>query len=161
MSEGVRVIGTGVYIATYPDPERAIAEAAASFGQHLSPETRSDIARWQAGDLEFVRLTPFVEFDDGSGPTRWEGTPQGPRAVPLGEPATSTLLGHIEDLPDDLLADLRISDLKVSRFAYSAAPHRVDLSEAPVGPSQRASATRGRGCVPYVAAWSPHALSIT
>jgi hypothetical protein len=121
------MIGTGVYIDTHPDPERAIAVAAAAFGRQLSPETRADLARWHAGDLEFVRLTPFVEFDDGSGRTRWEGTPQGPRAVPLGEPATSTLLGHIELLPNDMSADLGISNLKVTRFAYSAAPRRVDL----------------------------------
>jgi hypothetical protein len=127
MGEGVRVIGTGVYIDTYPDPDDEISEAAATFGLHLSPETRGDLARWRAGELEFVRLTPFVEFDRGSGPERWEGTPQGPLAVPLRERATSTLLGHATSLPNDMLADLRIYDLKVSRFAYSAAPHRIDL----------------------------------
>src|SRR4051794_693410 len=77
MNEGVRVIGTGIYVDTYPDPERAIEEAAATLGRHLSPETRAEIVGWRAGDLVFVRLTPFVEFDDGSGPARWEGTPQG------------------------------------------------------------------------------------
>jgi hypothetical protein len=127
MNHGVRVTGTGVYIDTYPDPEHAIAEAAAPFGRRRSPERRADLARWRAGELEFVRLTPFVEFDDGSGPVRWEGTPQGPSPVPLGERATSTLLSHVESLPNDMLADLRIQNLKVTRFAYTAAPHRVDL----------------------------------
>ncbi len=74
--------------------------------------------------MEFVRLTPF---DRGSGLERWEGTPQGPWAVALRERATSTLLGHANSLPNDMLADLRTYDLNVSRFAYSAAPHRIDL----------------------------------
>jgi hypothetical protein len=71
VAQSVRVIATGVYVDTYPDPERALAETAAAFGGHLSPEARADIAQWRAGELEFIRLTPFVEFDDGFGDTRW------------------------------------------------------------------------------------------
>jgi hypothetical protein len=127
MRQRVRVIGTGIHVDEHPDPERALADVAARLGDRLSPETRLDIARWRAGEVAFVRLTPFAEFDDGSGPRRWDGTPQGPYAVPLTQSATSTLLSRVEMVPSDLLAELGISDMNVSRFAFRAAPRRIDV----------------------------------
>jgi len=93
----------------------------------VSPESRADIARARAGDVAFVRLTPFVEFEDGSGHQRWNGTPQGPYPIALSQPATSTLLGYVDSLPNDLLEDLGIAGVSVSRFAFRAAPRRLDL----------------------------------
>jgi hypothetical protein len=127
MEQRVRVTGTGVYIDSHPAPERSLAQAASTFGRHLSPQDRADIAQWRAGEAAFVRLTPFVEFDDGCGQERWEGTPQGPYAISLTRPATSTLLNLVETLPGDLMADLGISELHASRFAVRAAPRRIDL----------------------------------
>jgi hypothetical protein len=75
-----------------------------------------------------VTATAFVEFDDGSGVTRWTGTPQGPYAVPLGTDATSLLM-ELAASPDDLLGDLGIADYKVSRFDFLAAPRRIDLGD--------------------------------
>jgi hypothetical protein len=94
----------------------------------LTPERRGERAAWQRGELLFVTATAFVEFDDGSGVTRWTGTPQGPFAVPLGTDATSLLM-ELAEHNDDLLADLGIADYKVSRFDFLAAPRRVELGD--------------------------------
>jgi hypothetical protein len=115
------LIGTGVRVDEYPDPE-PIARAL----------DRGDLERWRAGDSLFVRLTWFVEFDDDSGRhQRWEGTPQGPYAVPVGSSATSDLLALIDDRRRDFLGDLRgdfgMGGIKVSRFAFEAAPRRIDV----------------------------------
>jgi hypothetical protein len=94
----------------------------------MTPEQRGERAAWQRGELLFVTATAFVEFDDGSGVTRWTGTPQGPYAVPLGTDATSLLM-ELAASPDDLLGDLGIADYKVSRFDFLAAPRRIDLGD--------------------------------
>jgi hypothetical protein len=94
----------------------------------MTPERRAERAAWQRGELLFVTAAAFVEFDDGSGVTRWTGTPQGPFAVPLGTDATSLLM-ELAAYPDDLLPDLGIADYKLSRFDFFAAPRRVELGE--------------------------------
>jgi CheY-like chemotaxis protein len=71
-----------------------------------------------------------VEFDDGSGVRQWEGTPQGPHAVSLAGPATSRLLELIENMPDLLLADLRMNGMSASRLDFHAAPRRIDVDPA-------------------------------
>jgi hypothetical protein len=44
-------------------------------GEHLTPEDRAHIARWRAGEVMFVELTAFAEFDDGTGIEQtWNGT---------------------------------------------------------------------------------------
>jgi len=45
----------------------------------------------------------------------------------LTQPATSTLLSYVDEPPNDLLADLGIDGVDVSRFAFRAAPRRIDL----------------------------------
>jgi hypothetical protein len=57
-----------------------------------------------------------------------DGHATGPHAIPLGVDATSRLI-EIADDPDDLLADLGISDYKVSRFDFYAAPRRIELDD--------------------------------
>src|SRR4051794_7306537 len=47
--------------------------------------------------------------------------------VSLTQPATSTLLSYVDEPPNDLLADLGIDGVDVSRFAFRAAPRRIDL----------------------------------
>lgn len=93
-----------------------------------TPERRGERAAWQHGKSVFVTASSFVEFDDGSGVTRWTGTPQGPFAVPLGTDATSLLIEFAEH-PDNLLADLGIADYEVSRFDFYAAPRRLELGD--------------------------------
>jgi hypothetical protein len=130
MAREIRILATGVRVDVHPDPEEALIEAAGAFGGYPSPEQRADLAHWRAGELAFVRLTSFAEFDDGSGVQRWEGTPQGPYAVSVAEPATSTLLDLVDSVDEPLLADFGISGMSVSRFAFHAAPRRIDIDPA-------------------------------
>jgi hypothetical protein len=94
----------------------------------MTPERRGERVAWQRGELLFVTATAFVEFDDGSGITRWTGTPQGQFAVRLGTDAASLLMDFAA-YPDDLLSDLGSADYKVSRFDFFAAPRRVELGD--------------------------------
>ena len=120
MRAPVSVKATGVrFDATGPDPADT---------PDLTPEQRGERAAWQRGELLFVTATAFVEFDAGTGVTRWTGTPQGPFAVPLNTDATSLLI-ELAEQPDDLLADLGIADYKVSRFDFVAAPRRLELGD--------------------------------
>ena len=121
MTDGVRIVATGVRIDAHPDPEHHARP------EHAPPEQPVDLVRWRAGQVAFVRLTSFVEFDDGSGVRRWEGTAQGPHAVSLAGSATSRLLELVETMPDLLLAELGISGLSASRFDFHAAPRRIDV----------------------------------
>jgi hypothetical protein len=123
----------------YPDPEAALIDRsdAALIDRkmraqvRLSPEQRADLARWRAGEVIFVRVTEFAEFDAGEGPQRWEDTPQGPYAVPVGVSATSTLLDLVENSEGgSLLGELGISGLAVSRWEFAAAPRRIDVDDA-------------------------------
>lgn len=123
MTDRVRIVATGVRVDAHPDPGHAGAE-------HVPPEQPVDLVRWRAGQVAFVRLTSFVEFDDGSGVRRWEGTPQGPHAVALAGSATSRLLELVDSMPDLLLADLGISGMSASRFDFHAAPRRIDVDPA-------------------------------
>jgi hypothetical protein len=102
---------------------------------HLSPEQRADLAGGRAGEVVFVRVTAFVEFDRGAGLERWEETPQGPFAVEARGSATSALLDLVEgqSLLTNLLADLGISGMAVSRFQFAAAPRRIDVDPAIAG----------------------------
>jgi hypothetical protein len=93
-----------------------------------SPEQRAEHVAWERGDLVFVTATAFVAFTDDRGEQRWMGTPQGPYGIPLEVDATSLLLDLVER-PDDLLPDLGISDLKVARFDFYAAPRRIELAD--------------------------------
>jgi hypothetical protein len=93
-----------------------------------SPEQRAEHVAWERGDLVFVTATAFVEFTDDRGEQRWMGTPQRPYGIPLEVDATSLLLDLVER-PDDLLPDLGISDLKVGRFDFYAAPRRIELAD--------------------------------
>jgi hypothetical protein len=130
MARGVRILGTGVRVEACPDPEDALRQVARAFGDHLSPEQRADLAGWRAGAVAFVRLTSFAEFDYGSGVQRWEGTHQGPYAIPTTGSATSTLLALVDSVDEPLLADFGIGDISVSRFEFHAAPRRIEVDPA-------------------------------
>lgn len=66
MAQRVRILGTGIRVDLHPDPETALLEVASAFAEHASPEDRAELARWRAGEVAFVRLTSFAEFDNGS-----------------------------------------------------------------------------------------------
>jgi hypothetical protein len=132
MPRSIRVLATGVRVEEHPDPESWLQDAWRDLGVRATPEERSDLARWRAGDVVFVRTTSFVEFDDGSGPKVWEDTPQGPTPVEVSSSATTALLVIVEaqDQRLNLLADLGISDMRVSRFDFEAAARRIEIAPA-------------------------------
>lgn len=102
--ETVRILATGVLIAPAGDP------------------TPTTVA---------VQLTEFVEYDVGHGAERWNGTPQGPYDVPAAAPATSALLDLLRTvLPGNVIAELRIHDLRPSHWALATAPRRIDIDSA-------------------------------
>src|SRR3954470_7222115 len=115
-SSSIQVLASGVFVDEHPDAE--------PFRPPMSVEDRGELARWRAGEIVFVQLTPFVEFDDGHRPQRWEGTPQGPYPLPTVGSATTPLLHLIDDHARDdlgnLLGDFGIAEIKVSRFAFEA-----------------------------------------
>jgi hypothetical protein len=125
----VRVIATGVRVDEYPDPEQALAEARGVFSRNLSHEERADLAAWKSGALIFIRTTAFVEFDAGDGPDRWDGTPQGPSAIDLDQPATSAVLQLVEH-SDDMIAEFGINGMSVSRIDLYAGPRRIEIDDS-------------------------------
>ncbi len=124
----MRILGTGTHFDEYPGALDLVAARDRHDWSRLSTDQREELARARAGELLFVRMTAFVEFDRGQGAERWEGTPQGPWPVPLGRSATSALLRLVEDDLGGLEADLGISGLHVARFDYHAAPRRIDVA---------------------------------
>ncbi len=78
-----------------------------------------------------VRATAFIEFRSPEGTERWEGTPQGPFCVSTRESATKPLFEMTADVFDraSLNAELGIAGYRHTRFAYAAAPRRIDLDE--------------------------------
>jgi hypothetical protein len=131
----VRILATGVRLDEHPNHEAALVEQVGRHGMHLSPEQRADLARGRTGEVVFVRVTAFVEFDAGSGLERWEETPQGPFAVEAHVSATSALLHLVEhqsQLPN-LLADFGLGGIAVSRFQFEAAPRRIDVEPTLAG----------------------------
>lgn len=121
MAAAVSVRATGVrFDEADPGPDQ---------WSRMTPERRADRAAWARGELLFVSVTAFVEFDDDSGAQRWTGSPQGPFAVPLSADATSLLM-DLANVPDDLLADLGIAGYKVTRFDFLAASRRVELADS-------------------------------
>ena len=125
MDSAIHMLGTGVLVSPHPDPER--------FRAPMSPEERGELAHARAGDIVYVQLTFFAEFDAGDGPTRWDSTPQGPYPLPTTASATTALLDLVDDYERDqlgnLLGDFGIAGVKVSRFAFEASPRRIDVDD--------------------------------
>jgi hypothetical protein len=134
LSKQLRILATGVFLDEHPNHEAALLEQVGRHGMRLSPEQRADLACGRTGEVVFVRVTPFAEFDAGDGLERWEATPRGPFAVELDQSATSRLLDLVENSDIlELLADLGISGMAVSRLQFAAAPRRIDLDPALAG----------------------------
>ncbi|MDO8187339.1 hypothetical protein Q5424_12960 [Conexibacter sp. JD483] len=96
----------------------------------LTPEARQELDAWRAGEVVLLTCVAFAEVDAGSGRQRFTGQPSGPHAVPTHRSATADLLGFIDgSAADDLLAALGIHGIKVSRFDYYAAPHRIEVGD--------------------------------
>jgi hypothetical protein len=130
----VNVIGTGVLLRLADEDElRAyegvrIGEAEFAFADRSYIHDGSDTA----GDDEvYVVAQAFVEFANEHGVQRWASFEHHGHAISTQKDATLKLLelaqdaGH--DLVSDLLGDMRIADLGVSRWELVSAPRRYEL----------------------------------
>ena len=131
----VEVLRTGARIrAATPDEVGAI-QAARSYTIKLhAPVEESDVG---------VVSQAFVEFTDGGGTERWVAMEHHGESVPTDRDATLELLELArETLEDriDLLSDLRIGSLRVTRWQIFSAPCVIELDpglQSQLAPLQR------------------------
>jgi hypothetical protein len=97
-----------------------------------------------AEDGVYVVSQAFVEFSDAQGAQRWDSAEFHGLAVSPARDATLELLGLARETADEglieLLADMRIAGLGVSRWAVMSAPRRIELEpdlEATLAPLRR------------------------
>jgi hypothetical protein len=132
-----RVLATGILIRLATDSEVRAAEDGRR-GLLFRPEPPRAFwfarpSRPPAEGEAYVVSQVFVEFvDDRHGEQRWEGAEHHGHAVSLTEDATMDLLKLAAETADDgfieLLGDMGIARVGVSRWALMSAPRRIDLS---------------------------------
>jgi hypothetical protein len=131
MALGVR--GTGVALRAATD-EEAAAAAAARRGKdyELTPARSFEMRAPEpppGPDDVLVVAQAFAELSDGS--DRWTSIEHHGHAVPGDRDATLELLRLADDVADDLtdlLAELRIHGLGITRWALFSAPRRIELA---------------------------------
>lgn len=130
MAIGVRGTGVALRAAT---GEEAQAAAAARRGRsyELPPAVSYEMAVPEpppSDDDVPIVAQAFVDLSDGQ---RWTSLEHHGHAVPADRDATLELLRLADDVADDLtdlLGDLRIAGLGVSRWALYSAPRRIELA---------------------------------
>jgi hypothetical protein len=97
----------------------------------LTQEARQALDAWRLGEVVLLTCAAFAEVDAGSGRQRFTGRSSGPHPIPTHRSATADLLRFVDgSAADDLLAALAIHGIKISRFDYYAAPHRIEVGDA-------------------------------
>jgi hypothetical protein len=141
----VNVIGTGVTLRL-PDPEELQAiERTRAGGEFELPRSHSYTEGPPPGpDEVYVVSQAFVEFADDDGVHRWGSYEHHGATLPTDRDATFELLqlAHdtARDLVEDLMSDMRIEGLSVSRWEFVSAPRRFELApelEARLAPLRR------------------------
>jgi hypothetical protein len=99
---------------------------------------------WPLGTNEvYVVSQAFVEFTDGGATQRWVSDEHHGHAVSVLRDATMDLLAIAGETADDLvdlLAEMRIAGLGVTRWELMSAPRRIELAsdlEARLAPLRR------------------------
>lgn len=146
---GVRVLGTGVLIRLASDDEVQAVERA-RYGRDLElVPSRSYRGGGLYGPVAknevLVVSQAFVEFADGANEERWGSYEHHGHRLSVVRDATLELLLLAEetggeDLVEDLLSDMRIAELGVSRWELMSAPRRIELEpelEARLAPLRR------------------------
>jgi hypothetical protein len=143
-----RILGTGVLIrlATV-DEARAVERARRGFEFTLEPERSS---RFEASDRPpadtdvYAVSQVFVDFADDRGQQRWVGGEHHGWPLSTAEDATLDLLRLAEVTAEDglidMLGDMGIAGLGVSRWAFMSAPRTIELTpelEARLAPLRR------------------------
>lgn len=122
-----RVHATGMLFEEPADPVGAYVDKIGV----LTPEARQALDEWRSGEVVLLTCAAFAEVDADGGRRRFTGQPSGPHPIPTGRSATAALLSFVDGAAaDDLLAALGIHGIRVSRFDYYAAPHRIEVGDA-------------------------------
>jgi hypothetical protein len=128
---GIEVRGTGVALRAATDDEvRVVTAARRGLDYGFEPSRSYEMAAPEpppGDDDVLVVAQAFVELSDGQ---RWTHDEHHGHAVPGDRDATIELLRLADDVVDDLtdlLGDLRIAGLGVSRWALRSAPRRIEL----------------------------------
>ena len=143
-----RVLGAGVSIRLATEPEvRAIEQAGYGLDLRLAPKrsyrfTQPDRALVQ-GEV-YVVSECFVDFVDGEAEQRWVSAEHHGHRVSTRADATLDLLSLAADTEADglidLLGDMGIAGLGVTRWGLMSAPRRIELArelEARLAPLRR------------------------
>jgi hypothetical protein len=141
----VNVIGTGVTLRLPDQEELHAIERARAGGEFELPRSHSYTEGSLPGpDEVYVVSQAFVEFAGDDGVQRWESYEHHGATLPTDRDATLELLQLAEDtahdLVEDLLSDMRIAHLDVSRWAFVSAPRRYEVApelEARLAPRRR------------------------
>jgi hypothetical protein len=128
----VEVRGTGVALRAATDDEvQAVTAARRGLPYAFEPSRSYEMAAPEpppADDDVLVVAEAFVDLSDGQ---RWTSHEHHGHWVPSDRDATMELLRLADDVVDDLtdlLGDLRIAGLGVSRWALRSAPRRIELA---------------------------------
>ena len=131
----VAVTGTGVVIRLATDDEARVVESMRRGRDVMFDPPRSSMFTGTgsplADDELYVVGQAFVEFTDGGEAQRWTSYEHHGHAVPVSRDATMELLRVVEEASGDLidlLSDMRIADLGVSRWQIMSAPRRIELA---------------------------------
>jgi hypothetical protein len=128
------VDSTGVLVRMATAAEAESARRARRGGEFvLTPPRSYDFTRIEgtlADDELYVVSQAFVEITNADAQQRWTGTEHHGHALSMKRDESRDLLKlaqrSAEDLID-LLADMRIAQLRVSRWQLRSAPHRIEL----------------------------------
>jgi hypothetical protein len=140
------VIGTGVMLRLADEEELRAYERVRTGAAEFAFDDRSYMSDGSdiAGENEvYVVSQAFVEFTDDEGVQRWASFEHHGHAIPTTEDATLKLLEIARDAEHDLidlLADMRIAELGVSRWELLGAPRRYLLDpelKARIAPLRR------------------------
>lgn len=129
----VKVHATGVAVRVATDAEVQSIARAHRGDFVLTPPRSSDFTRPAgplANDEIYVVTQAFVELTTADGPQRFGSTEHHGHSLSLRDDATLDLLKLARDAAEDLidlLADMRIAKLDVTRWELLSAPHRIEL----------------------------------
>ncbi|WP_028065778.1 hypothetical protein [Solirubrobacter soli] len=129
------VLGTGALIRLATEDEvRALRRTRRGHDFLLEPERSYRVTRPDArNELDSVVVVgqAFVDFEDPTGNQRWVGAEHHGHRVPRSRDATLELLNFADEVVGeglvDLLGDMGIAGLAVSRWDLMSAPRRIDL----------------------------------
>jgi hypothetical protein len=125
----MEIEATGVAIRSATDDEVLAYRRARAGGEFEGWLVTGSLA---SGDLHVVAHA-FVEFRRDGAHERWEATARHGLTVPLDRDATSELLAAAREAREgliDLLGDMGIGGMHVTRWALLSAPHRIELDPA-------------------------------